>query len=110
MSITVGVNETSKFRMEMLNDLKKRYIGDVCAIPRTLVELRYITGNGVRLSKEPNPNSTILGLMYKGEAINYYTDMTGPAPYEYYVYIARSDDPKQGYVDKQYISRTKPNS
>lgn len=78
--------------------------------PRTLVELRYITGNGVRLRKEPNPNSTILGLMYKGEAINYYTDITGPAPYEYYVYITRSDDPKQGYVDKQYTSRTKPNS
>lgn len=32
LNITVGVNETSKFRMEMLNDLKKRYIGDVCTI------------------------------------------------------------------------------
>lgn len=80
----------------------------VKASPRTLMELRYIVGDGVRLRKEPNPDGTVLGLMYNGDEINYYADITGPKPYEYYVYMTRSASPNAGYVDKQYTSRTKP--
>lgn len=80
------------------------------ASPRTLMELRYIVGDGVRLRKEPNPNGTVLGLLYTGEQINFYSDMRGPAPYQYYVYITRSKDPKAGYVAEEYTSRTNPNA
>lgn len=80
------------------------------ASPRTLMELRYITGDGVRLRKEPNSNSTVLGLLYKGEPINYYSDINGWDGLEYYVYITRSANPSAGYVADQYTSRTNPNA
>ncbi len=70
--------------------------------PRVLVELRYITRDGVRLHKEGKADSTVLGLMYKNNEINYYTDELGEDPD--YVYMTRSDDPSKGYVYKYYTS------
>lgn len=73
-----------------------------------LMELRYITGDGVRLHKEPNPDSITVGLMYKGDKVNYYTDEHGTGDYENYVKVTREAEPKSGYVNNIYTSRTNP--
>lgn len=78
------------------------------ASPRNLMELRYITENGARLRKEPNPNSTILGLMYKGDMINFYTDERGTGDNAVYVRMTRDAEPREGYVHERLTSRDKP--
>ncbi len=75
---------------------------------RTLVELRYINADGVRLYKEANPNSTILGLMYIGDRIDYYPEDHGAKPYENYVYMIRKATPSAGYVASQYTTDINP--
>ena len=78
------------------------------ASPLNLMELRYITENGARLRKEPNPSSTVLGLMYKGDKINFYSDERGEGENAVYVHMTREDEPKDGYVHEGLTSRVKP--
>ena len=66
----------------------------------SIVERRYIKGDGVRLRKDGHEGGKILELMYNGEAINYY-------PYEFgtdteYNYMCRLKTGTYGYVRHEY--------
>lgn len=66
----------------------------------SIVEARYIKGNGVRLRKQGYDGGTILELMYDGESIAYY-------PYRYgtdteYNYMQRLKTGTKGYVNHDY--------
>lgn len=74
--------------------------------PLLVVEVRYITANGVRLYKEADPSSTVIALMYRGDQINYYPDITGAEPYSYLVYMTRDIAPRAGYVNSSYTTRS----
>lgn len=64
------------------------------------VELRHITGDGVRLRQEGYSGGTVLELMYTGESIYFYPYILGSDTE--YNYMKRIETGTYGFVDHHY--------
>ena len=66
--------------------------------------LGYINANGVNLRSGPSTSYASLGLMYYGDAVGVYGDMTVSGPWLYAYVNSGNCDGKSGYVYDDYIT------
>lgn len=68
--------------------------------PNSIIPAYYCNGNGVRVRSQPTTNSTVLGLLYKGDTV-FIDDNNCPEINGFQRIVFNG---KAGYVASQYLS------
>lgn len=102
MIILIQLNGTTAYAAENIDTEDEGYvIGYIMPSPSTCSfnEDGVVSGDGVRLRREPNFDSTIIELMYFGEMVKIDLDNSTTTFY----YVERVKTGTKGYANAEYI-------